>query len=42
MELGKACDVRSSLLFTLSAQSLVKHPLKGGEASDQIRLGSPK
>jgi hypothetical protein len=35
MEPGKACDVQSRRLFTLSAQSLVKHPLNGDEASDQ-------
>ncbi len=37
---GKVCDVRSSRLFTLLAQSLVNHPLKGVEASEQITSGS--
>jgi hypothetical protein len=32
---------RSRWLFTLLTRSLVKHPLKGSEASDQITSGSP-
>jgi hypothetical protein len=34
-------EQQSYLLFALSARSLVKRPLKGGEASDRITSGSP-
>jgi hypothetical protein len=36
----KSCVIKSiKSAYTLSARSLVKHPLKGNEASDQNHIG---
>ncbi len=38
MEAGKAFDVQSSRLFSLSVQSLVNHSLEGSEAAGFFTL----